>query len=295
MSATSLQSAEILDKQLHETFFKNCSDVFKEILHDHDLVEPLRRQIIVGHIEYSNRATVEEEYIEHLKDIEKDIQDDVSRISGILIIHERFFYHVCESTDEVLNDIIAATANLVATKTILGAKVIRNCGIVQRYFSYWSSCIVRTPNYKDQNEELKTLDEERGVFALAQMIKKLGDAIFVLASFLRFVEPRNFKEKINELVPIGVLLFRNELEDLYTEKFFLTVEQRVAMYQKKKAYTSFTELEWPPTGPIHDPEIFFDELKSYEEEIDEALALDEEQKKAKAKPGTFWWTVKTTK
>ncbi|GIY22465.1 uncharacterized protein CEXT_428891 [Caerostris extrusa] len=249
--------------------FKNCSDVFKEILHDHDLVEPLRRQILVGHIEYSNRTTVEQEYIEHLKDIEKDIQDDVSRISGILIIHERFFYHICESTDEVLNAIIAATANLVARKTILGAKVIRNCGIVQRYFNYWSSCIVRTPNYKDQNEELKTLDEERGCLCSGPNDKGTGDAIFVLASFLRFVEPRNFKEKNKRIASRHV--------------------------PEEESVHILHGVEWPPTGPIHDPEIFFEELKSYEEEIDESLALDEEQKKAKAKPGTFWWTVKTTK
>ncbi|GFQ82795.1 uncharacterized protein TNCT_95761 [Trichonephila clavata] len=295
MMSSNPQSSDESEKELRHVFFRNCSDVLKDTLHDHGLKVPLRRLIIIGHIKHSSGYTVEEEHQEFINNIQINIMEDAFRISGLLIVHENFFYHIIEASDFTLTDIIEETANLVARKTVIGAKVIHNSGIVERFFEDWNGCNVESPNYKEPNQKLEARKEESGVLDIAKMIKALEDAIFVLASFLRFVDPMDMKEKINELVPVGVLLFNTELVNLYTEKFFLTVEEHIEKYFKKRDYTSFLEQEWPPTGPIHDPKGYFDELKRFEEKVEESLRLEEEQKKMKTKPGTFWWTVKTGK
>lgn len=292
---SSTNAPQQTDKDLDDVFFRTCSDVLKETLGEHELKQPLRRLIIIGNILYSNHEDIKKKHQEFIKAIQNGIQEVTNKISGNLIIHENFFYHICESSDEFLGEIIEETAALVANKVILGAKVIHTNGIVQRYFNGWNSCIVKTPSYRDSEEEVVENSEESSVLAIAQMIKKLEDAIFVLASFLKFVPPDNLEETINELLSIGVLLFKKELIDLYSEKFFLTAEEHVETYLNQREYISFVEQEWPPTSPIQDPIGFFDELDRFEKEVDKNLRLEEEQKKMKAKPGVFWWTVKTSK
>lgn len=282
---------ELPNKDLNDVYLSSCNETFTQILADHSLIQPLRRLIIIGRLKYADRDVVKYVHEQVLNKIQNDIKDVALRISGLLVIHETFFYHIVESSDKTLGDVIKATSQFVQEMSISGAKVIRTCSIVNRYFNNWNSCVIITPNYKESTKVIKRPQEESIVLNIAKMIKKLEDAIFVLASFVRFLKAEEFDEKMNELVPIGVLLFKEELEDLYKELFFLTVEDYINRYYRMPEYISFVEKEWPPTGIVQDANEFFEELDRFEKQIDVRLQSEEEQKKKK-KPGYFWWTVK---
>lgn len=285
MNKDSLTNLDQINKDLFDAYCSTCKDYFKENLKELGLKEPLRRLHLIGKLKYSDRTEIKKYHDEMIQNIESNALDPSSKPSGLMVIDKSFFYHIVEGPDEVVNEVIESTANCVSIKLVHQAKVVRTSSVAFRYFYNWNSCIILSPGYVDTTFEQSVIVKESNVSTLTQMIKKFEDIVFVLASYVRYLKETDFEEKINDLIPTRVLPFENELEILYSEPFFLTVQKYIEKYLKPQNYISYMDQEWPPSGPAHDPSDFFEELGIFEKSIDETLKIEEETKKRKARLG----------
>lgn len=290
MDKDSLTNLDQINKDLFDVYCSTCKDYFKETLNELGLKEPLRRLHLIGKLKYSDRTEIKKYHDEMIQSIESMAMEPFSKPSGLMVIDKSFFYHIVEGPDEVLNEVIECTAICVSINLLHQAKVIRTSSVAFRYFDNWNSCIILSPGYVDTSFEQSVIVKESNVPTLAHMIKKFEDIVFVLASYVRYLKETDFEEKINDLIPTSILPFENELETLYSEPFFLTVQKYVEKYLKPQNYISYLDQEWPPSGPAHDPSDFFEELEIFEKSIDETLKIEEDQKKRKARHGAWWWS-----
>lgn len=290
MAKEMLTNLDQVKQDLFDTYCTTCKDYFKNNFNELGLKEPLRRLLLIGKLKYEDRIEVKEYHSEMMQNIESTIVEYSSKPSGLMIIDKSFFYHVVEGSDEVLNEVIEQTSKCVEKKLLHEAKVIRTSSVAFRYFDNWNSCIILSPEYVDPIFEEIIATKQSDLPMLSRMIMKFEDVVFVLASYVRYLKKCDIEEKINDLVPTSVLPFEGELELLFKETFFLTVQNYVEKYFKSQDYISYIDQEWPPSGPVHDPSDYFEELKTFEKHVDEALKIEEEQKKKKARHGTWWWS-----
>lgn len=290
MNKDSLKNLDQINKDLFDAYCSTCKDYFKENLNERGLKEPLRRLHLIGKLKYSDRTEIKKYHDEMIQNIKSMSMEPSSKPSGLMVIDKSFFYHIVEGSDEVVNEVIECTANCVSIKLLHQAKVVRTSSVSYRYFDNWNCCIILSSGYVDTTFEQSVVVKESNLPTLAQMIKKFEDVVFVLASYVRYLKETDFEEKINDLIPTRLLPFENELETLYSEPFFLTVQKYVEKYLKPQHYISYMDQEWPPSGPAHDPSDFFEELGTFEKNIDETLKIEEDAKKRKARHGTWWWS-----
>lgn len=290
MANVSMHELDQVNRDLFDTYCSTCKDLFKDSFKKLGLVEPLRRVVLIGRLKYADRNKIKKYHEEMANTIDENIMDESSKLSGLMIIDKSFFYHILEGCDEAVNKVIDSTADFVVKGLIFGAKVIRTLSISFRYFNKWHSCVILTVDYVDPPFKKLDRTEESDIHTLAEVIEKFEDVVFVLVSYVLHLKTPRHEEKINELVPTSVLPFQKELENLYDEPFFVSVEKYRERYLTTEDYTSYMEKEWPPTGPAHDAKDYFDELKTFENRVNESLRTEEEQKKKKARHGTWWWS-----
>lgn len=227
-------------------YLNNYGGVLERDLESIGLVEPLQRILFVGKFNHSSIETVKQKWTEIIHELADKTIDDSSRITGILILTENYFYNVIESSSDAIDDCIKATGGLIKQDIIIGTRIIAIIfEIPARYFNFWSCAIIRGPESEITCETPPTI-EEPDFFDIGRYVETMEQLNFSLSDYIQSLEPDEVESELNFSLPITILPTKEMLSDLYKESRFLTVESHIQMYINQQVYTLSDEVQWPP-------------------------------------------------